>query len=82
MLPFVKMNLRTKVFCLIVSIFVDVNIAKICEICAIIKEKVKMLTHNTTKIDTPIKLIIKINIVANEEGFIFIKWTLLVMSIL
>lgn len=33
-----------------------------------------MLTHNTTKIDTPIKLIIKINIVANEEGFIFIKW--------
>lgn len=33
-----------------------------------------MLTHNTTKIDTPIKLIIKINIVVNEEGFIFIKW--------
>lgn len=42
------------------SIFVDVNIAKICEICAIIEEKVKMLTHNTTKIDTPIELIIKI----------------------
>ena len=54
------MNLRTIVFCLIVSIFVNVNIAKICEICAIIEEKVKMLTHNTTKIDTSIELIIKI----------------------
>ena len=42
------------------SIFVNVNIAKICEICAIIEEKVKMLTHNTTKIDTSIELIIKI----------------------